>query len=355
MRSAVIALTKNGTELALRLGRALDADIYAKGEWLARSPARESGRIHPFVIDFRETVKQIFFDYEAIVFIMACGIVVRSIAPYLKDKRSDPAVVVVDEVGRFAISLLSGHIGGANRLAEKVAAILEGTAVITTATDINGVVAFDELAAANGCRIENIEDLKSISSELVNGGRVSFFCDGGTAGSLPPNIDPYSDGAAHKLAVVVTNSLEIPVRAEKILWLRPANLTLGLGCRKGKTKGEIEEAIRAFLQRHGKSILSVRCVASIALKAGEPGIVEFCKERGIPFRTFTAAEIAAVEDRFSGSEFVRTITGVGSVAEACAALAAANGKLIVPKTIGDGITLALAETEQRFTFAVDTL
>jgi cobalt-precorrin 5A hydrolase len=350
MKTAIIALTKNGTQLAQKIGVALVADLYIKNELAENDvPIGAGYRIHPIRSDFKGIIQEIFSNYDALIFIMACGIVVRSISPYLKDKRSDPAIVVVDECGRFAVSLLSGHIGGANRLARRVAALTGGVPVITTATDLNGVIAFDELAADNGCEIENIHDLKYISSGLVNGGKVSFYNDCGMEGLLPPYIEPYHSGQTCKFAVAVTNSLRIAVEAEKVLYVRPKNLIIGLGCKKGKTKQEIEEAALNFLERNGKSALSVKCVASIDLKANEPGILEFCRERNIDFRTFTVDKIKQIEHQFASSEFVKKTTGVGSVAEACAVLAGRNVRLICPKTVYQGITLALAEEEHVFT------
>ncbi|MHB1393404.1 MAG: cobalt-precorrin 5A hydrolase [Clostridia bacterium] len=350
MKTAVIALTKNGVELAGKIGRDMDADIYVKNEYYDKVILYgDVALIHPFTADFRGMIEKIFFTYDALIFIMACGIAVRSIAPYIKDKQSDPAVVVVDELGRFAVSLLSGHIGGANRLAGRVAAVMGGIPVITTATDINGVIAFDELAADNDCAIENIGNLKYISSELVNGGKVSFFSDCRTAGVLPHNIETPVSGQLCKFAVVLTNSTKISIKAERILYLRPRNLIIGIGCKKGKTRQEIEEAVMDFMKNNSKSMLSVKCVASISLKANERGILDFCSVRDIPFKTFSAEEIKAVEHQFPSSDFVKRITGVGSVAEASAMIAGNNPKLICTKTFYSGITLALAEEEKVFT------
>ena len=363
MKIAIIALTKNGVELAGKIGRELDADLYLKNDFIEKVILNgELFMIHPFSVDFHGMIEKIFFKYDALIFIMACGIAVRSIAPYIKDKQSDPAVVVVDELGRFAVSLLSGHIGGANRLAGRVAALMGGVPIITTATDINGVIAFDELAADNGCAIENIESLKYISSELVNGGKVSFFSDCRTAGVLPRNIEAVVSGQTCKLAVAVTNSTTAPVAAERVLYLRPRNLIIGIGCKKGKTKREIEDAVMDFIQKNRKSMLSVKGMASISIKANERGILDFCSEKNIPFKTFSAEEIKTVEHRFPSSDFVKKVTGVGGVSEACAVLAGMHGgrrngeeqpaggspKLICRKTVNNGITLALAEEERVF-------
>jgi len=406
MKTAVIAITKNGIDLAWKIGQSLEADVFVKNETFDK--AIVNGQIvlmHPFAATFKDVMQKLFFEYEALICIMACGIVVRSIAPYLKNKQSDPAVVVVDELGRFAISLVSGHIGGANRLAGRVAAVIGGIPVITTATDINGVVAFDELAVMNNCVIENIDNLKYISSELVNGGKVCLLSDCELNGVLPANIvlydsrqqckaEPeyqscsgpeqqyktraeqqyksgpeqqcnagaeqqcdvktghqYDAGPKHpyKAGVVLSNRSKTPAIAEKILYLRPKNLILGIGCKKGKSKKEIQDAVADFMAKSGKSLLSVRCIASIDLKSREKGINEFSEETGIPFKTFSVNEIKKIENQFSASEFVRKAAGVGNVAEACAVLAGAGAKLIRPKTVYNGITLALAEEEKIFT------
>ncbi len=333
MKTAIMALTRSGVQLAHKLGREMDADIY----------------IHPFSPDFKGTIEKVFKTYDALIFIMASGIVVRSIAPYIQDKTLDPAVVVVDELGRFAISLLSGHIGGANRLAARVALHIGAVPVITTATDIQGVIAFDELAVMNGCAIENIQDLKYISAALVNGGIVGLYCDIPLSGELPENIMTLEAEGKCRFAVVLSNTDRIPVQAEKTLYLRPKNLVVGIGCKKGKSMAEIEKAVVEFLRMNKKSSLSVRMLTSIDLKAGEEGILAFCKRRQLPFKTYTAEEIRMVEKDFPPSEFVKKVTGVGSVAEACAALAARRAKLICRKTVYDGITLALAEEEMVFT------
>lgn len=351
MKTAVVAITRNGAELALKIGYDMKADIYIKDEFIERYIITgEMFFVHPVTTDFSAFVGRIFKSYDAIVFVMACGIVVRTIAPFIKDKVNDPAVVVVDEKGNHAISLLSGHIGGANKLAREVAAITKGVPVITTATDINGVMAFDVFAAENNCCIENIKDLKYISSELVNGGSVHFFTDCMLSGEFPENViyERVQDASdkTYKKAVVLTNNIKIPIKAETVLIIRPRNLILGIGCKKGTRKKSIEKAVIDFLQKNNKSIFSLKEVISIDLKKDEKGIVEFCKEKDFNFRTISAEVIRSIENRFAGSEFVKKTVGVGSVAEACAVLGGENTKLICKKTVYKGITLALAEEER---------
>ncbi len=361
MKIAIIALTQKGAELALKMGCALKSDVYLKeGVYIASdgnasTVSRETSEkdekmppLHLFSNGIRKLVEKIFPLYQGLIFIMACGIVVRSIAPHLKSKTKDPAVVVVDEMGQFAISLLSGHLGGANRLSRKVSEITGGTPVITTATDIHHIIAFDVFAKDNDCAIEDISKLKYISAKLVNGGYVGFFSDCPIEGVLPPNLLKLKAGEVNCESVILSNRTDIPVSAESLLILRPRNLILGIGCKKGKSRSEINLAVMDFLATAGRSILSIKKVASINLKATEAGIVDFCKEKEIDFVTFPPEAIKAIEERFTLSEFVREVTGVGSVAEACAVLAGKNAKLICPKTIYSGITLALAEEERSY-------
>lgn len=349
MKTAVIALTRNGAELAFKVGSAIDGDVYAKDDYINKF-IFNSGFVlaHPFTSDFGKLVKKLFHNYEGLVFIMACEIVVRGIAPYIKSKEEDPAVVVVDEMGRFAVSLLSGHMGGANNLAGTVAAITGGVPVITTSTDTNNIIAFDVFAKKNNCVIENIGELKHISSELVSGGIVSFYTDCRLSGILPPNIICYEPGQNCKVAVVLSNKEKVWVIANKVLYLRPRNLIIGIGCKKGKSKEEIERAVIHFLRRNGRSILSLRCLASLEIKAEEKGILDFCREKEIEYVTVSTEEIRSVESKFSTSEFVRKVTGVGNVAEACAVISGENSRLVCPKTVYNGITLTLAEEDRNF-------
>lgn len=349
MSTAVVSLTKNGAKLALEIGQKLQADTYIKEEFMEQYVPNENPlRVIPIAENFASLVKKIFHSHDALVFVMACGIVVRSIAPYIKDKSTDPAVVVVDEKGKHAISLLSGHLGGANRLAVQVAAVTGGTPVITTATDVNQVTAFDLFAVENDCAIENLKELKYISGALVNGEKVALHTDCSMEGAIPENIVPEESGLS--CGVLLTNSTEQQAEEKHVLKLRPRNLILGIGCRKGVTAEAIEEAVEDFLQKNGKSILSVKYLASIELKKDEQGIRAFCEKRQIPFVTLTAQKLQQVEDRCSTSHFVKQTVGVGSVSEACAIAAEEEARLLCGKTVYKGITLALAQIGRTYRF-----
>jgi cobalt-precorrin 5A hydrolase len=349
MKTAVISLTLRGAELALKIGYQMKADIYVKNQYIEKYVMSDKlFLVHPVTTEFSTLIEKLFKSYDALVFVMACGIVVRSIAPYIRDKVNDPAVLVVDEKGQHVISLLSGHIGGANKLAKEVAQMTGGVPVITTATDVNDVIAFDVFAVENGCTVENIKDLKYISSELVNGGEVGLYTDCTVSGTLPGNVIVEQPPGSCKYGVVLTNALDIPYKAEKLLIIRPKNLILGIGCRKGVSVEAIESAVEDFLKKNNRSLLSVKLLASIDLKKEEKGIIEFCKKTRIEFRTFSAEVIKSIEDRFTASPFVKKNVGVGSVSEACAVMGGDNARLICSKTIYKGITLALTEEERVF-------
>lgn len=352
MNAAVIALTANGSAFALRLAPLLDADVYVKPRFAAQLK-RKYNNVKLLNDDFKLIIGKIFEDYDALIFVMACGIVVRTLAPYIKDKTKDPAVVVLDERGKFVISLLSGHIGGANKLAEYIAEIVGGTAVITTATDVNGVIAFDILAEENDCAIENISDLKYISSRLVNGGKVGLHSDLPLKGNVPENIVAENSENNEKNnysaeLVVISNRLCVDTKGKITLYIRPKNLIVGIGCKRGTTKEQIVAAIREFFIANNKSIHSLRVIATIDLKQDEQGLLEYCKERSIELSIIDRKSVKAVEGQYTASSFVQGITGVSSVAEPCAVLAGNNAKLICKKTVYKGITLALAEEEKVF-------
>lgn len=356
MRTAVVALTKNGTQLALKLGLELglelNADIFVKEEFMTEVLEGIKGKspVNPVEDGFTQFAGKLFTGYDALVFIMACGIAVRALAPYVKDKRHDPAVVVLDEKGRHAISLLSGHIGGANSLARRIAEVTGGTPVITTSTDVNGVIAFDVFAVENDCVIENFGDLKYISSELVKGSKIGLYTDFRINGRISDYLIPYGNGNSEDLryAVVLSNRTGIAVKAEKALYIRPRNLILGIGCRRGTTKEQIQSAVDDFMKANGKSPLSVKRAATIDLKENEAGLLEFCKERSLELCIIQRSKIEAVEKEYTYSGFVKEKAGVGSVAEPCAVMAGTNPRLICRKTVYKGITLALAEEEKEF-------
>ncbi len=292
---------------------------------------------------------------DGIIFVGACGIAVRTIAPFIKSKTTDPAVLVIDEAGQFVISLLSGHLGGANRLAEQAASILGATPVITTATDVNGKFAVDVFAKENHLRIGSMKAAKEISAAILCGEKIGVICEGKIEGELPPelvlmrnqnqktvpDLNPAESGSKGnaRIQTGALISIGLPSFASKstdqifeqtepdkgaaltppvILNLYPKSFILGIGCRKGKPEQEITKAVQRAMDILGITIEEIAGVASIDLKKEEPGLLEFCRKNELQFETYPAEVLAAVEGDFSPSSFVKNVTGVDNVCERAA-------------------------------------
>jgi cobalamin biosynthesis protein CbiG len=316
-----------------------------------------------------QLVQELWPRTQALIFIGACGIAVRAIAPHVQDKSRDPAVLVLDEKGQFVIALLSGHIGGANRLALEIAELIGAQPVITTATDINHVFAADSWAIGAGLHIANPQAVKKISASLLRGQPVGLSSQYPIKGPLPAGVEYCSlpSGQARPEAGIYigANAADAAERPFAFtLSLMPKNLILGCGCRRGATKAQINEAALAVLRRHGLSASRLCLVSSIDLKIGEKGLLEFGAEMGLPLAFFSAAQLAQVPGLFSSSAYVENITGVDNVCERSAVLGGlraarpdefandtdapeskAAGRLLVSKTAFNGVTIAVYERD----------
>lgn len=281
-----------------------------------------------------------------LIFIMASGIVVRTIAPLLKDKRTDPAVVVLDEKGRYAISLLSGHLGGANKLAVEIADFLGGQAVITTASDVQGRIALDIWANERGLYVEDFERMKRLSAKIVSGKSVKVYT--GNAIVLPEVPDEFNIvGSSDKAELIISEELY----KRKALYLRPRNLFAGIGCNRGTSQDEIQKEFTSLLKKNRLSVHSIAGIASIDLKNDEEGLLEFADDNGLPIRFFPGEALNAVSDEFGikGSKQVRAATGAVAVSEPAAVLAARQASdsidIIIPKVKRGNVTLAIAKAK----------
>ncbi len=264
-------------------------------------------------IPVKRWAKEYFDKADALLFIGACGIAVRAIAPLVKDKTTDPAVVVMDEAGKFVIPVLSGHIGGANALAEQIAALTGAIPVVTTATDVRGIPAIDTWAVQNEMAIENPQAIKSVSSSAL---------------------------AGNKIGVAITErAIKPPFPIT--LFLRPRTLALGAGCKKGVNAEQFECNALHFLKNCGVSLLSVKALASVDLKKDEEALKRFCEKYSLQLMTYTPDELNAVPGVFAHSDFVEKTVGVGNVCER-AAVKASGGILLAGKTVYEGMTFALA-------------
>lgn len=275
-----------------------------------------------------------FAESELMVFVGSCGIAVRKIAPFVHDKRTDPAVLCVDELGTFVIPLLSGHIGGANALARRLAEDLHATPVITTATDINRKFSVDTWATENGCVLSSMKLAKAVSAAILEWD-IPLKSDFPITGSLPNGV---ISGETGNLGIYLTLSDKEPF--ENTLRLIPKVLHLGIGCRRGIEKEGIERAVTQVFNENGLDFRAVQSAASIDLKKDEEGLLSFCKEHSIPIRFYTAEELEAVPGEFTPSSFVQKVTGVDNVCERSALIGAET--IIVKKTACHGVTVAVA-------------
>lgn len=311
-----------------------------------------------------EWTKVHFQEDDAILFIGACGIAVREIAPCVRSKVSDPAVIVVDEAGHFAISLLSGHLGGANALTAKIAEGIGAQVVITTATDLRKSFAVDLFAEKNHLAISDMELAKEISAAILDERPVGFFADGiEVEGEMPEELSELQKGAPLYLKerdidrplLGMTLSLSDQKEYfEHTLSLVPKGVILGVGCRRGKEPEAFEQFVLMALDAAGISMHSVVGIRSIDVKAQEAAIVQFADKYGIPYETYTAQQLSRVPGRFSSSPFVAVLVGVDNVCERAAVLGAMDqnipGRLILNKEAREGMTLAAAMREMRFSW-----
>ena len=332
MKLAVFAFSRRGRDTARRCLAALagprdEYRAYASESWAGEgfSPIR------PPLADFTAPV---FAWADAMVFVGACGIAVRAIAPHVRDKRTDPAVLAVDELGQFVIPLLSGHIGGANRLAARLAEAVGATAVVTTATDVNRRFSVDEWSARQGLYIDDMAAAKAVSAAILEG-PVPVWSDFPIAGDLPAGLEP---GESGPLGICISWRRKFPF--DRTLLLVPPVLRLGIGCRRGTSSGAIDALTDQLLAEHNVHPAAVGTVATIDLKKDETGLLDFCRDLGWPLSCYSAEELAAVEGDFTPSDFVRSVTGVDNVCERAALLGAE--RLLVKKTARDGVTAALA-------------
>ncbi len=346
---AVWAITPGGIELALALCRRFaDARLYFSGR-LAAPPELASGRRRPFV-RLRPAVAEHFTDHTGHVFVMSTGIVVRTIAPLLESKTRDPAVVVVDEAGRHAVSLVSGHIGGANALAVSVARAVGADPVITTATDVNALPAVDVLAVEKGLFIENPTAVRHVAMALLEKRPLGLYDPLGLfrdrlPGAVPVDAggDPAAALAGLQPAVFVDDRVaDLP---EKTLVLRPPSLVVGVGCNRHTPADEIHDFILAVLSAARLSPASVDCLASVDLKRDEPGLLAAARRLRLKIRFFSRAQLAEVENIQSPSQMVQKHIGVKSVCEAAALKAAPRGSLIVPKRKIPNVTVAVVRRD----------
>lgn len=328
----IVAFTARGYNLAEKIAESLkntcSVDVFEKEKESAREYLEES-----------------FNKKDTFLFICAAGIAVRLIAPLIKSKDQDPAVVVMDEFGRFSIPLLSGHLGGANEAAAEFAKITEAELVLTTATDINGQFAVDVWSKYAGCHIMDISKIKLVSSAVLREEKVGISSGFPFEGEMPAPLT--LDEAETGICVSLAGNQNT---YQNTLNLVPRIVTVGVGCRKGVSAEVFEKFILKQLSQKNIAIQAVERIASIELKKYEPCILSFCDKYKIPFVTFTAEELQRVKGDFLSSDLVKTVTGTDNVCERSAVLASSYGTRILSKTSGNGCTCALAMRDWKCKF-----
>lgn len=347
MTLAICALTDRGAALARRLGALLpEAEVWLPERLRAADACRYD------TAGTAVLLPQLFARCDGLICIMATGIVVRTLAPHLQGKAVDPAVVVLDEAGRFAISLLSGHLGGANALTGRIAALLGATPVLTTATDVNGLLAWDEAARRAQLGIEPLDRVRLLNRLLLKGERIALVDGDGLIApwfAATPGVvlaPSFSAASTEKPAgrVFVTDRL-IPRLDEEadLLLLRPRRLVLGIGCNRATSVAEIAAAARQVLAQRWFSLQAVGRIATIREKADEAGLLAFAGELRLSLTTFDRDALNAVACPSPGSKYALAAVGAHGVCEPAALLAAEGGRLLVPKQKLGNVTIAVAQ------------
>ncbi len=338
--TAIYALTPKGAELGRILAHALIGDLF-----LSQNLVHEHGEI---VFDsILETVGMVFNDYRNHVFITAAGIAVRAIAPCIRAKDRDPAVVVLDQEGKYCVSLLSGHLGRANELASRIASLTGGREVITTATDTEGLPSMDMAAMEKGMVISNLDAVKAVNGAILRGETLQIFDVRDYLGfrDHPPEevkleyCTSECDWVPGRPGIWVDWHTRTPPQGA--LLLHPGCMVAGVGCNRGTGADEIVRLIRETLSREGISMHSLRALATIDVKKDEEGLVRAAGELGLPLLFFSREQIETI-DVPHPSLTVKRHMGVKSVCEATAILGVGKGELVIPKTKSRNATMALA-------------
>jgi cobalt-precorrin 5A hydrolase len=358
---AVYAITKHGVGIAARLIEQLaGADLYVPDKLRALAPAAARSLPLPMGPALADT----FGRYDCHVFVISVGAVVRMIAPLLRDKKVDPAVVCVDDDARFAICVLSGHVGRGNAFTDRVAGALGAQPVITTASDVRGTLTVDILGRELGWSLDDPDrNVTRGCAAVVNATRVGFVQEAGEPGFWPEDralpegveyltsLDDVVDPGAYEILLVASDrdvAATHPRHFDNAVVYRPRSLVVGLGCDRGTPPALVERGVAMLLARHALSPRSVRAFATVDLKADEPALIALAAQFGVPLVTYAAATLDVVPGIETPSDTVARHVGSRGVAEPAALLAAGAAALLVPKQIytepgaGRSMTFAVA-------------
>ena len=336
MRTAIYCVSKNGYETCLKIKENVynDLHIYVSGRVANLLNLENENIENLFIINERVPIllEKTFNKYDLHIFVAATGAVVRIIEGKFKSKDTDPAVITIDDHANFVISLLSGHLGGANEECKKIASGIGAIPVITTASDVGGKIAVDTLSQKIKAKLNDLDGAKRVTSLIVNGENVSLH--------LPKNIvNNYENSAG---AIIVSNRKNIEI--SKII---PQNIFIGIGCKRGVSKEHIIEKLKYAMDKQNLELSAIKMAASAWVKSDETGLLEAMKELDIPIKFFEKEEILKLEDLIEEkSEYVKKTIGVYGVSEPCAFLASSGkGTFLAKKIKLDGMTLSIFKKE----------
>ena len=356
---AIVAITRKGVALGQRLRLLLPHSHLYLPEKFAVEPKLNE---HPFSSPAKEVVSEIFSRYRYLVLVMAMGIAVRVVASELRDKHKDPGVIVVDDAGSFSVSLLSGHVGGANQLARKISSLIGAHPVITTASEVSQTIAVDLLGREFGWELEDNRSVTAVSAALVNGESVGIYQDAGEKNwwpktkPLPDNVRIFTTIEAltqsnSQAGLIVTDRIldneHQALLPHNTVIYRPKSLVVGIGCNRGTRFAEIEESVNRVFSEQGLSIKSIRNIATITLKKNETGLLEFARKYRLQIEYFDKETLCGVNFPSSPSAAALRHVGTPAVCESAALLSSGSDSLIVPKvSCNRAVTIAVA----RFAF-----
>jgi cobalt-precorrin 5A hydrolase len=352
---AAVAITRSGVRLAITLKDLMgDTDVYCLAKY--SDGITEAGDCHLFQEPVKDLLPLLFRCYEGVILFFSLGAVVRLIAPLLQDKKTDPAVIAVDERGEHVISVLSGHLGGANALTSRIAGLLGSHPVITTASDVQGTFAVDLLGRRFGWQADSFEPMKSVSAAIVNGEPVVFIQETGEIDWLPSGLTLpehlrvcHSVGEATEApftaAIMVTDRLLDPLEEQTLhpqsVIYRPRSLVLGIGCNRGTTVVELETVVMESLAELRLSPKSVRNLATIDIKANEAGLLKLSAKYGWKLDIYTPEQLNTVS-LARPSETVFRVTGAYGVCEPAALLSSGASDWLLPKKKSGNVTISVA-------------
>ena len=345
-RVSVLAITKNGIKIGLTLKELFPS-------WKIYAPIKfsdDNSKINWYSEASGDKIAELFKTNDALICLFSLGAVIRLISPYMKDKKSDPAVIVIDDKTTFVISVLSGHLGGANKLTEEIAEKLNATPVITTAADVNKTIAVDLLGREFGWKIDDDSNVTKISAFMVNEEKIGVFQDAGSkdwwSKKLPNNVTIYStidelkNSESKGFLIISDKIFEEEIQKNAVVYRHPS-LVVGIGLHWDTTKETISEGLKSSLEKYSLSTKSIAKFVSIKKKQDVIGLVDLAKEMDAPLEYFEKEELATIQTP-NPSKTVQAFEGTASVSEA-AALKSSGGKLIVEKQkFPPNLTLAIA-------------